>query len=76
MDDFGNIKDANDNVDINSSSNSFDANGDSSTGNLNTAPYAGYDFKARHYRNGELLGGKVLRAFDNRNGLHIRYSSG
>ncbi len=73
VDDFGNIKDANNYVDNNSSSSSFDANGDSSTGNLNDVHYDGYIFKARHYRDGELLSGQLLKAYDNINGLHLRY---
>mgnify|MGYP003646146415 CR=1 FL=1 len=73
VDDSGNIKDANGSYIQNDSSNSFDENGASSTGNLSGSPYAGYNFKARHYRDGELLGGKEIRVFDNQNGLHLRY---
>jgi len=76
VDDYGNIKDANGGYIDNSTSSSYDADGNSSTGNLLGYSGAGYDFKARHYRDGELLGSKVLRAFDNNNGLHFRYRSG
>jgi hypothetical protein len=74
VDDYGNIKDANNTIIDNSSSNSYDAvTGVSSTGNLNDTHYSGYEFKARHYRDGELLSGQLLRAYDNINGLHLRY---
>ena len=81
VDAYGNIKDANNNIagsiaNDNATSNSFDANGDSSTGNLLGYSGGGYEFKARHYRDGELLGGKTIRAYDNKNGLHLRYKSG
>ena len=80
VDDYGNIKDANNSIagsiaDDNTTSNSFGANGDSSTGNLNTAPYSGYEFRARHYRDGEVLSGMTIRAYDNKNGLHFRYKN-
>ncbi len=79
IDAYGNIKDANNNIagstaNDSSTSSSFDANGDSSTGNLNDLNDYGYDFKARHYRDGELLGGRMIRAYDNKNGLHLRYT--
>jgi hypothetical protein len=73
VDDYGNIKDANNACINNSSSSSYDADGNSSTGNLSGSPYVGYNFKARHYRDGELLGGREIRVFDNLNGLHLRY---
>mgnify|MGYP003132037103 CR=1 FL=1 len=72
VDDFGNIKDANGQAIITTSQNSFDANGVSSTGNLNTVPGQGYMFKARHYRGGELLNSERMRAFDNKYGLQLR----
>ena len=76
VDNYGNIKDANNTAIDNSSSNSYDAvTGVSSTGNLNDTHYSGYEFKARHYRDGELLGGRMIRAYDNENGLHFRYKT-
>ena len=68
LDDYGNIKDGNYSSAIidNTSSNSFDANGVSSTGNIAALPMFGYQFKARHYRDGELLGGYVMQAFDSK----------
>ncbi len=80
IDAYGNIKDANSNIvgstanDL-STSSSFDADGNSSTGNLLESDPYGYEFKARHYRDGELLGGKKIRAYDNKNGLHLRYTA-
>ena len=78
LDDYGNIKDGNYSSAIidNTSSNSFDANGVSSTGNIAALPMFGYQFKARHYRDGELLGGYVMQAFDSKHGLNMRYYPG
>ena len=77
VDNYGNVKDgAYSGIHAdNSSSNSFDDDGNSSTGNIASAPYSGYEFKARHYRGGELLGGNVVIAFDSENGLSFRYKS-
>jgi hypothetical protein len=79
VDNYGNIKDANTSISGSpasdpSTSNSFDANGNSSTGNLLGYSGEGYEFKARHYRDGELLGGRMIRVYDNKNGLHLRYA--
>ena len=66
IDDYGQIMDANNHpVDTSSSSNA--------PGNLNSTPNDGYRFEGRHYRNGKLLGTKLIEAFDNPNGSYFKY---
>jgi len=79
IDPFGNIKDANnqaiDQVQAaNGPGNLINSGtGTNSFGNADN-PNNGYVFKARHYRGGELLGSKQIRAWDNGNGTHLRYN--
>ena len=68
VDQFGQVRDANNHYISNS--NSSDA-----PGNLNTAPNNGYIFEARHFRNGNLLRVRTMKMWDNLNGIHIRYTS-
>ena len=75
IDNYGQIKDAN-NFAIDTSS-SYDAPGNinaTPTGSL--IPGEGYCFRGRHYRDGELLGVKDFKAFDNINGTHLRLHDG
>jgi hypothetical protein len=80
VDQYGNIKDANNHY---LDSSVFDAPGNlinsgtgtNSFGNSDNPGY-GYVFNARHYRDGNLLGVRQIKAWDNGNGTHLRYNSG